>query len=252
MGLEFKGKLRLAGSFATFSGLSVGREKTGKENASLPRMLVRHPVTAVPFIPASCFRGSLRRLFAEGKQGESPEAVSVFGASGPSAPRKGRAAFRDVYPDPESARVIADQNQEGYLSEIKICASMDRVTSQGTSFAIEQIPAGCGFQFEIFFDVLEADGPDLFLALLGAMERLEASSVGGHGSRGLGKIRFGKWSPETLFSPEPLLEAGLELTWYPRKYYESGAGEVRAFGPEDKLLPAGMIENRSKIASAMD
>lgn len=260
MGGKFQGKLRLSGFFAAFTGLIIGKDKAGTDNAGIPRMVTRQPITFLPFIPASSFRGAVRRALKKqygedhpvhesGKSQDCPM-CEIFGASGGYSP--GKATFRDVSLTPETVDKLSRQNSEAYLTEIKIYANMDRVTSQGNSYAVEQIPAGSHFQFEIFYNLYQKKDLDSFLHLLDGMKTLEMLALGGHGSRGLGKIRFGKWAAEGFHSETPQLETGMSLTWYPKKYYESGTDDLCLVTPEEKFTLEKMIAHKEQIASAIN
>ena len=143
----FKGKLILSGIFTTFSGLNVANDRMGCNNSSMVRTIVRHPVSKEPFIPGSVFKGAVRRLLqkedllAGGNASIDNESYwdnsvyQIFGISGRQATTlttslPGRAVFRDAFLTKECQQQLAAKKQLSYLTEIRIQAGMDRVTSQ--------------------------------------------------------------------------------------------------------------------------
>jgi CRISPR-associated protein Csm3 len=252
MGVEFKGKLSLSGILTTCSGLTIGRNSIGSNNSSLPRSIVRHPINGTPFIPASSLRGAVRRLLEKHEARRQETAVgpvaAIFGVpsknSGSTLPA--RAIFRDLILSEESCKRMVSITREAHLSEIRSYASMDRVTSQGNAYAIEEIPSGTQFCFEILFALYEAEDTARFAVLLEGLVALESASLGGHGSRGLGKIKFGTWSLDQYNCLEAEMTAGICITWKPKTWYETGKGEHCLINAEEKLSISAVIPEYEK------
>jgi len=77
------------------------------------------------------------------------------------------------------------------FTEVKWEAAIDRVTSAATPRQIERVPAGVVFApMEMVFSYYLNGDEALLGNLLTAMELLEDDYLGGHGSRGSGKIEF--------------------------------------------------------------
>jgi CRISPR-associated protein Csm3 len=77
------------------------------------------------------------------------------------------------------------------FTEVKWEAAIDRVTSAATPRQIERVPAGAVFApMEMVFSYYLEGDEALIGNLLTAMELLEDDYLGGHGSRGSGKIEF--------------------------------------------------------------
>jgi CRISPR-associated protein Csm3 len=77
------------------------------------------------------------------------------------------------------------------FTEWKFENSIDRVTSAANPRNLERVPAGSEFEFQMIYDVedLEQMKQDL-KNLQFAMRLLEDDTLGGHGSRGYGHIKF--------------------------------------------------------------
>ena len=244
MEVEFKGKLRLSGMVTTCTGVAIGKNSLGAGKSSLPRATVRHPLNNLPFIPASVFRGSVRRLLEQKYSTTAPDGQKIadakvgdifVGSKVKNGRLSARATFRDLFLSDSSAKQLMELNQQSYLTDIKVYASMDRVTSQGNAYAIEQIPAGAQFQFEIIYSVYQQEDFATFTRLLEGLHDLEKSSLGAHGSRGLGKIKFGLWPLTEQLCLGSECAQGLELTWRAKDYYESGAAARCLITGDEKL-----------------
>lgn len=272
MALEFKGKLRMAGVFTTFTGLSIGKDKIGSGNSNIPRMIVRHPISAIPFIPASSFRGAVRRIlerkyYPAGDKCrplhicKNPEEYSkcqicnIFGLSSRDLPQQipGRSIFRDIYPTKESTQSMQNRYYQGYLSETKLYVSIDRVTSQGDSYGIEQIPRGVHFEFEVFFTIYRNEDISYFATLLEGLQMLESAFLGAYGSRGLGKIKFGQWPVDSHGSIGADRTSGPSVNWRPKNCYETGTNEQMLIRSEENLGIEDIIAQYNKrIAAAIE
>ncbi len=108
------------------------------------------------------------------------------------------------------------ENLDDELTEVKSENAIDRITSQANPRTIERVPAGARFNVRMVVDILcEEDAPLLPLLVQG-LRLLEDDALGGGGSRGSGRVRFGN----------------LKLAWRGKQYYAAGAAE-------GELVPAG-------------
>jgi CRISPR-associated protein Csm3 len=78
-----------------------------------------------------------------------------------------------------------------YMTEWKFENGLDRITAAANPRQLERVPAGAEFQFELIYTVenLTQAKEDLRNLAI-ALRILEDDALGGHGSRGYGKIRF--------------------------------------------------------------
>ncbi|MDZ7378437.1 MAG: type III-A CRISPR-associated RAMP protein Csm3, partial [candidate division KSB1 bacterium] len=83
------------------------------------------------------------------------------------------------------------------FTEVKWEAAIDRITSAAVPRQNERVPAGAVFApFELVYSLYDLDGAgcqgdiDRLPYVLKAMELLEDDYLGGHGSRGAGKLAF--------------------------------------------------------------
>jgi len=195
----------------------------------------------VPYVPGSSLRGKMRALleWLEDKVTPAPgqrlptgahqcpnvqaalacPVCRVFGI--PAQDKPGwedlgptRLRVEDAYPTSETLHELARYYGETVYTEVKWENFLNRLTSAANPRQIERVPAGARFALRLVYDVYKPeDHHYLHDSVLVAMSLLEDSALGGHGSRGYGRVRF----------------HALKLTWKGRDYYVSGGEpEVRA------------------------
>ena len=102
-----------------------------------------------------------------------------------------RLIVRDCHLTPESAEQLRNIDTGLYMTEWKFENGLDRVTAAANPRQLERVPAGAKFTFEMVYTVEDEnqaieDVKNLAIAL----SILEDDALGGHGSRGYGKVRF--------------------------------------------------------------
>jgi len=246
--LKLMGKLILEGELHCETGLHIGAGKGSLEIGGADNPVVKDAFGR-PYIPGSSLRGRLRALLEQAcglavpselvylsrRKGQevrihqsdrpSDEICLLFGRNPgrlervAGEPIEGVAATParlTVYDAPLEADSITLQMRENLddeLTEVKSENAIDRITSLGNPRTLERVPAGARFRVRLILDILcEEDKPLLALVLQG-MRLLEDDALGGGGSRGSGRVRFGS----------------LKLIWRKRAFYASGA-------PEEELV----------------
>ncbi|MBW1982612.1 MAG: type III-A CRISPR-associated RAMP protein Csm3 [Deltaproteobacteria bacterium] len=88
-------------------------------------------------------------------------------------------------------QLLDAKNTDMPLTEVKTEVAIDRITSQANPRQIERVPAGAQFQFEFILNLYGEDKPAEFVRyLFECMELLHDDYLGGHGSRGYGRVAF--------------------------------------------------------------
>ncbi|MBF1989590.1 type III-A CRISPR-associated RAMP protein Csm3 [Fischerella thermalis] len=102
-----------------------------------------------------------------------------------------RLIIRDCHLIPESAEKLRQVDTGLYMTEWKFENGIDRVTAAANPRQLERVPAGSKFQFELVYTVENKDQVIKDLQNIAiALAILEDDALGGHGSRGYGKVRF--------------------------------------------------------------
>ena len=108
-----------------------------------------------------------------------------------------RLIVRDCHLTEESAKQLEKIDTGLYMTEWKFENSLDRVTAAANPRQLERVPAGSKFKFEIVYTVEDGTQAAEDLENLAiALAILEDDALGGHGSRGYGKIRFENFNIE--------------------------------------------------------
>ncbi|PLZ12856.1 type III-A CRISPR-associated RAMP protein Csm3 [Fischerella thermalis] len=102
-----------------------------------------------------------------------------------------RLMIRDCHLVTESAEKLKQVDTGLYMTEWKFENGIDRVTAAANPRQLERVPAGSKFQFELVYTVENKNQviEDLQNIAI-ALAILEDDALGGHGSRGYGKVRF--------------------------------------------------------------
>ncbi len=83
------------------------------------------------------------------------------------------------------------RNTDMPLTEVKTEVAIDRITSKANPRQIERVPAGAEFGFQFILNLYGEDKEEDYINLLfQCMELLQDDYLGGHGSRGYGRMKF--------------------------------------------------------------
>jgi CRISPR-associated protein Csm3 len=102
-----------------------------------------------------------------------------------------RIIVRDCHLKDESAKRLEAIDTGLYMTEWKFENGIDRITAAANPRQLERIPAGSQFNFEIVYTVENQEqAVEDIKNIAIALALLEDDALGGHGSRGYGKVRF--------------------------------------------------------------
>jgi CRISPR-associated protein Csm3 len=140
------------------------------------------------WILSSGLRDSVERV-----KGIDPKTINdleyVKIKQGDNAPA--RLIVRDAHLDSHSAEKLKRVDTGLYMTEWKFENGIDRITSAANPRQVERVPAGAEFKFELVYTIEnEEQVIDDLKNLAIALAILEDDALGGHGSRGYGKIKF--------------------------------------------------------------
>lgn len=214
--LSFRGHVVIGGELECLTGLHIGGNRDSLVIGGHDMPVARDPASLLPLIPGSSLKGRMRSLLemlrgkvrfergdAPAASGE-PDAVDLlFGT-----PSKGRSSGPTRLVVRDGLPVVADQKHrrseqgtldwwrmletDGIGTEVKAETAINRVTAAAQPRHVERVLAGSRFRLEFvlsLFDFQE-DEERLVKDLLVALTLLEDSYLGGHGSRGYGRVKI--------------------------------------------------------------
>jgi CRISPR-associated protein Csm3 len=231
---KLRGRVFIYGEIETKTGLRIGDTQGALTIGGVDLPVIRNKRTNEPYIPGSSLKGKMRSLgeralgaplnftVNQGKRdGQGKVEIHsarnaseykaywvnpLFGVTGDGgdwieAPN--RLIVRDVPLTPTSREDLLNAKTDLPFTEVKWEAAIDRVTAAATPRQIERVPAGAVFgPMEIVFNAYLSGDAELFWRVIEAMQLLEDDYLGGHGSRGSGKIAFCNLSLKLRYGPQ--------------------------------------------------
>lgn len=198
------GKLVLSGKIEVVTGLHIGGSSAFSAIGAVDSPVVRDPFTHEPIIPGSSLKGKLRTLLSRSmcgrcEVGNDPQEVKrLFGSSSPIIIHS-RLQFADCFVSGESQKAF----HEIGLTEIKFENAINRISAVANPRQIERVNAGVVFNFHIVYEIEEESEMEEDLKNLAhAMRLLEMDYLGGHGTRGSGRVSFCDLRLETASGKE--------------------------------------------------
>lgn len=230
----------LKGRIRTVTGLLIGSPKVTFEIGGVDKYVIRDPESKLPYIPGSSLKGKMRMLteFAEGRIyiteegkgkpcqcGQCPVCY-IFGnpAEIGEKTRKGpsRLIVRDAYPTDATLAMWKDVESELLYTEYKGENTLDRITSAANPRFFERVVPRSEFDLEMVYSVYDFNGINDIENLkyvYQALRLLEHSSLGGHGSRGYGKVTF-KLAAPLVFTVEDYREQRIRIPEFSEADYK--------------------------------
>ena len=192
-------KVIVKGEIELVTGMHIG---TGGEFSAIGTAdspVVRDILSDKPMIPGSSLKGKLRSVLASkysplaDKAGDDcEEIIRLFGATS----KPSRLIFSDM--------IISNEKElENYNiynpTEVKFENTINRLSGVANPRQIERAIRGCKFKMEIIYNLSDLqEGKEDLNLLAEGLKLLRYDYLGGHGSRGYGKIKFNDLQAEAL------------------------------------------------------
>jgi len=191
-----RGKLIIQGDLLVKTGMHIGGGSDYAPIGSVDSPFVRDPLTQEPIVPGSSLKGKIRTLLARYRSKQyivneihkDDDVVKrLFGATSPQI--ISRLQFQDLFVSEESKLLFESIDTDTYMGEIKFENTIDRVTSGAKPRQIERVPAGTKFEFQLVYTIIdEAEIKEDLQTLRAGLKLLELDYLGGHGTRGYGRV----------------------------------------------------------------
>ena len=205
-------KIRITGKISSITGMHIGGASGFSAIGAIDLPVIRDVRTDDPMIPGSSLKGKMRSLLAKQysdtlklptHNNDNVKIRRLFGymQDGKSGEEKEKKAFpaRLQFSD------MFLMNKE-YLSEIgvpttevKFENTINRLTAVANPRQIERSVAGSEYELNLIYNVVNEDEMlEDFTTINEGMRLLTYDYLGGHGSRGYGRIRFSELKLECV------------------------------------------------------
>lgn len=195
-----KGKLIIKARLRLVTGMHIGASNDFAPIGAVDSTFIRDPFTKRPVIPGSSQKGKMRTLLAKARQkGYVLNAIDkddsvvkrLFGTAEKNNARPARLQFYDLFMTPESIAKVESMDTDTYIGEVKFENTINRLTAVANPRQIERVPAGSEFAFKLVYNIEDPEEVSEDMEVLSeALTLLQVDYLGGHGSRGYGRVIF--------------------------------------------------------------
>lgn len=196
------GKIILGCELVVRTGMHIGGSSVFSAIGAVDSPVIKDALTNQPIVPGSSLKGKLRTLLARSaakdienmpSHNEDGEDICrLFGSSNPV--RTAQVQFADAF------ICNAEEFKEIGLTEVKFENSINRRDCVANPRQIERVVPGVRFAVRIVYDVhgnLQDVEKDMKL-LASGMKLLQLDYLGGHGTRGSGRVSFDHFHAKTF------------------------------------------------------
>lgn len=204
-------KIEITAVLEVVTGMHIGGTNEFAAIGAIDSPVVRDAITRLPMIPGSTLKGKMRTLLSRQysekylpvRVEDDPEIVKrLFGSSKDKIYRNSRLQFAD-----SKLSNLDEIKEMGAVraTEVKFENAIDRITAVANPRQIERVIPGCKFNISIMYN-MNSDNQDNveemyedFKAIKNGFKLLEYDYIGGSGTRGYGKIKFGDTEVKKVF-----------------------------------------------------
>lgn len=181
------------------TGMHIGSSSTFSAIGAVDSPVIRDARSGQPIVPGSSLKGKLRTLLARSLAGDiekmpdfkddDPVIQRMFGTTS----ARSRLQFADAFvSNMDAMRVVG-------VTEVKSENVIKRLTSEAMPRQIERVNAGTAFSEVIVYDASdEAEMLEDLQLLSRGMKLLQMDYLGGHGSRGSGRVNLKNFQVESF------------------------------------------------------
>jgi len=197
------GKIIFNADLKVLTGLHIGGGSAFSAIGAVDSPVVRDALSKLPIIPGSSLKGKLRTLLARSlaqditklpePNGDDPVIKRLFGASAPDDIVKSRLQFSDCFLKNK------DELREIGPTEIKFENTISRSTSVANPRQIERVISGSVFGFCMVYELEnKAELEEDMEYFIRGLKLLQLDYLGGHGTRGYGRVSFENFQLEQV------------------------------------------------------
>lgn len=214
------GKIVIKCKLNVLTGMHIGGSSAFSAIGAVDSPVIRDSLTGEPMLPGSSLKGKMRTLLAKALKNhfitqpcaEDPEELKrLFGSAGDNNKKENPKAARLQFADAFLINAESLKERSG-LTEVKFENTINRLTAIANPRQIERVVRGSEFGITLVYD-MEEESELLtdFSNIAKGFKLLSMDYLGGHGSRGYGKVAFSDFQVEVREGSSPVeLEALLE------------------------------------------
>lgn len=205
---QLQGKLFITANLKLITGMHIGANSDFAPIGAVDSPFIRDCLTHEPIIPGSSLKGKLRALLAKSRCknlilnniDDDDDVISrLFGSAGKKGACFSRLQFFDLFLTSESVELFKNLDTDTYIGEIKWENTIARLTGSANPRQIERVPAGAEFAFKLVYNIEDEDQIDEDMKILAqGFQLLQMDYLGGHGSRGYGRVKFSKFKVKAI------------------------------------------------------
>ncbi len=197
-------KIQITGYIEVVTGMHIGGSSAFSAIGAVDSPVIKDVRTNSPMIPGSSLKGKMRTLLAKvyneeiakNPDGDCERLTRLFGSAKKGAVKNSRIILSDMMMANEK-----ELREQGLLSltEVKFENTINRLTAVANPRQIERVVRGSKFNLDFIYEVQkEEEIEEDFEVLAQGMKLLQYDYLGGHGSRGYGKVRFHGLKADTV------------------------------------------------------
>ena len=192
-------KIEITGKITLKTGMHIGASDAFAAIGAIDSPVARDPISGLPYIPGSSLKGKMRSLLAKAynekvrvntRDEDDDRIKRLFGCSknAEGNPQPSRLIFSDA--------ILSNQEElesQGLTSptEAKEENTINPLTAIANPRQIERVVRGAEFPISIIYNMSEPDtAEEDFRMLAEGFRLLQYDYIGGHGSRGYGRIEI--------------------------------------------------------------
>lgn len=191
------GKIEITGTIEVITGMHIGASDGFAAIGAIDSPVAKDPLSALPYIPGSSLKGKMRSLLAKmyntdlakTRDDDAERITRLFGASKSRKtdnPHPSRLLFSDaILSNEKELKALGAQS----ATEAKEENTINPLTAAANPRQIERVIRGATFPLHIIYNAQEEEEllEDMETLAMG-LKLITYDYIGGHGSRGYGKI----------------------------------------------------------------
>lgn len=197
-------KIEISGKIEVITGMHIGGSDAFAAIGAIDSPVIKDARTNIPIIPGSSLKGKLRALLAKQYntkgidiKNDDERIQRLFGGSSDNDKKR---SSRLIFTDMQMLNAEELRNQGLFsMTEVKFENTINRCTGEANPRQIERAVRGSEFEFSLIYEVENEDEieEDMETLCMG-MKLLQYDYLGGHGSRGYGKVKFKELDMEVV------------------------------------------------------